>query len=274
MAPNLATRWLCVCVTTVTLAIIASPNVARATTQSSARARANALHKAATKRYKAGKYKKASELYHRAFKMSSVPSYLFNAARAEQRAFAYDAAERDFRRYLRLSNQDARGQSRARVHLKEIREIRAKLAEAKRRERAHARAEARPTSRSHTTAAPNVNVKPAGWRRPAGWALVGVGSLAVGFGVYSIGSTSSDAQALDAALAKKDADGIVGVDYQSAESQRQSINDRLVRGYMGLGIGAVAAGVGAWMLISRPEASTVSVLPGRDRLSVSWVTRF
>lgn len=70
--------------------------------------------------YQEGRFRKAAELYHDAFKTYPEAAFLFNAARAEMRDFQLDAAERDFRRYLELPGVDAAGQRRAHVHLDEI----------------------------------------------------------------------------------------------------------------------------------------------------------
>ena len=70
--------------------------------------------------YQEGRFQKAAELYHDAFKTHPEPAFLFNAARAEMRDFQLDAAERDFRRYLELPGVDEAGQRRANVHLDEI----------------------------------------------------------------------------------------------------------------------------------------------------------
>ncbi|MCO4762810.1 MAG: hypothetical protein KC502_14950 [Myxococcales bacterium] len=230
---------------------------------------AKAATRAATKHYKAGRYQKASELYRSAFKATKRPAYLFNAARAAQRGFLFDAATRDFNRYLELKPKDPKGKRRARLHLKEIAEIQARAAASKAK-----------ISRDEPTAAavppPNIrkSTATAKWKAPASWALVGVGTIAAGLGAWWALSATADGDELDEKLGKNDSQGIIGISHAEAEAQRQDINSRLIRSYVSTGVGLAALGAGVWMLMSQRQSTALAVVPTRDGLQTTWLVRF
>ncbi len=72
-------------------------------------------------------YAQAARLFHQAYGLDPVPESLFNAARAEQRAFELDDAERDFRAFLALDAISDESRKRAQVHVTEVQETRARL---------------------------------------------------------------------------------------------------------------------------------------------------
>lgn len=76
--------------------------------------------------YDQGEFKKAAERFREAYAIDANPAFLFNAARAEQRGFMLDEAERDFNAVLAASKDD-KMRHRAQVHLQEIKAYRAQL---------------------------------------------------------------------------------------------------------------------------------------------------
>ena len=84
--------------------------------------------KLARHHYGKGEYKRASALFHQAFELNPLADFLYNAARAEQRAFELDLAERDFKRLLELPDASAEVQRRSKLHLTEIAESRGAMA--------------------------------------------------------------------------------------------------------------------------------------------------
>jgi len=77
--------------------------------------------------YDKGDFKKAAERFREAYGIHPNPAFLFNAARAEQRGFMLDDAERDFKEVLKKSK-DKTMRHRAEVHLQEIAAYRKQLA--------------------------------------------------------------------------------------------------------------------------------------------------
>lgn len=76
--------------------------------------------------YDKGDFEKAALRFHEAYKIHPNPAFLFNAARAEQRGFKLEAAERDFNEVLRRAK-DPKMLKRTRLHLAEIKAYRERL---------------------------------------------------------------------------------------------------------------------------------------------------
>jgi len=93
------------------------------------KAAAMAALKVAKHYYKAKEFNKAAERFHEAYRIDPNPAFLFNAARAEMRAFKLNAAEKNFKRYLGLKGIDSEGRRRAKVHLEEVADQRKVIAD-------------------------------------------------------------------------------------------------------------------------------------------------
>lgn len=89
-------------------------------------------------RYEEGKFDEAATLYLQAWDLHREPAFLFNAARAEMRAFALDWSEAHFRDLLALPQLDAQVRKHVELHLDEIAAYRAKIDEERRRAAAEA----------------------------------------------------------------------------------------------------------------------------------------
>ena len=107
-------------VATLLIVGVALPTAAVAAETDQRREAAMGALRMANLHYQEGRFRKAAELYHDAFRTYPEAAFLFNAGRAEMRDFQLDEAERDFRRYLELPGVDAAGRRRANVHLDEI----------------------------------------------------------------------------------------------------------------------------------------------------------
>ena len=66
---------------------------------------------------------------------------------------------------------------------------------------------------------------------------------------------------------------VVGLSQQEAAAKSSSINARVGAGWALTGIGAVAAGVGAWWLLTSPPKA-VTLLPGPGLTGASLAVRF
>ena len=263
----------------------AAPEPADAETQAAMGALALAKH-----HYKNGRYKEAGKLFHQAYAIDPLLGFLFNAARAEQRAFQLDLAASHFRQVLALKNADARTLERAKFHLAEVLELQQRLAaerESARKAPAggtkagegktvqSAAIAAAPATAPAATAADLSTAAPgaATWKTPAGYAALGVGALGVGAWVILLLSTQGDADDLNAALAEKDTSGkIDGVSSAEYTAQKESLESRQLLGAVALGVGIASIGAGTWMLMTRPNAGSagLQLRPGIRHLAVAW----
>jgi len=236
--------------------------------------------------YGKGDYKAAARLFLQAFSLDPRPDSLFNAARAEQRGFELDDAERDFLAFLKLPGVSPESSHRAEVHLKEVRETRAQLEQAKAKAQAAAAAAAataaaketaqgpgagaatQPTTPSAAPPAVRTGVE-AGrdgprWRRIGAWSAIGVGAVGLGLATF---------QGLDAASAQSTLDGetgqldgnqkITGLSYDAYRSRQTAIYDQRDRAYVVGALGLVAVGVGAVLLATDAGPVAASVWPQR-----------
>jgi tetratricopeptide (TPR) repeat protein len=294
------------------VALLARPALAG---PSAAEAASGALQ-LARHHYEKGDYARAAGLFHEAFGIDPVPAYLFNAARAEQRGFLLDEAERDFGRFLGLPGAESAAKARAETHLKEVRETRAQLAatreqdkkalEARLRAELAARTKAEkaleqggtgvegaagpgaqalevgpvprrqpvdptpsPTPTPGLKAPATVRAEAPAWRGVAAWSGLGTGAACLlGAGGLWLWA-SGDQSALDEKNAEVDGEGyITGISYGAAKSEQESINSRLLGAEVLGGVGLLAAGLGAWLLLSEPERASLRL--GPRSVGVAW----
>ena len=197
--------------------------------------------------YERGEYAEAVKMFHRAWSLERVPEYLYNAARAEQRAFLLDEAERDFLVLLRIQDLDETIAKPTRLHLKEITETRARLAQQKKQ----AEADKRKVVLAATTRGPS-------WRSLAGWSGLGLGAAVAATGGLLWLNVASDQESLDEVTAIVDANGaITGIDHDDYSSQQFAINDRRNTCVALTSAGVVLATAGAILLWTSPAAAEI-----------------
>ncbi len=238
-------------------------------------------------------YAQAARLFHQAYGLDPVPEYLFNAARAEQRGFELDDAERDFRTFLALEAISDESRKRAQVHLTEVQETRARLQTEKEARRGGAGTteggapggaaeggDAEPTpprappdgalpagkANGAGTPAPPLDVRrpaPASaWQRPLAYGLCGAAALAIGYGGWTGLGARSDQGDLDAATARLGADGaIVGLTYADYRTRQTAIYDARDRAVAVGGIGLLLAAGGAWLWLRDNEGVQATLVP-------------
>ncbi len=209
--------------------------------------------------YLAGEFGLAADLYGRAYRTwPSEVLYLYNAARASQRAGRAADAERMYKEYLQIAPPSQPEVAKARAHLAELQG-------------------AQPAPKP-----PPAAPAPAATGGAGGTALLVVGGVAAGVGGLLLGLAAADQSSLDARLRQVDSTGaIIGVDHATAQAEQSSINTRLVAGWSALGGGVVLATVGAILLTRGPSpaaaASTgaasapqVCVWPGARGVGLSF----
>ena len=237
--------------------------------------------------------KVAAGLYMDAYKLAPTRlELLFKAAVAEAAAHDAAAAERLLREYLQKAPANAPDRNQAQARLESL----TRKAQDAQEPRAETHPEPRPESRPEprqevvpapatasgtpgtgpTAAQPGQVAEPAATGKPrwAGWALVGGGSAVALAGIVLYAMTTPDISAYNAAMANKDAEGkTIGLSAQEAQSRSASINARVAAGWAMTGIGAAAAGVGAWWLLTTPDKA-VTWIPGPGFSGAGVAIRF
>ncbi len=202
-----------------------------------------ALSKQALEAYLAGDFAGAEALYTQAYRTwSGEPLYLYNAARAAERAGHREAAERMYQEYLSKAPPGQPEVAKARFHLGELRA-------------------SKPTA---PAVPPPKNPGPAAGSAGKGAGglalLITGGVVAVGGGLL-LGSAASDQSELDSRLGQRDAKGnIIGISHTDAVAKQSGINTKEYIGWGMVGAGAVAGILGAVLMANSPS-SRVVLLP-------------
>lgn len=225
--------------------------------------------------YLAGDFARAALLYAQAFRTwPGELLYLYNAARAEQRAGQLETAERDYQQFVDEAPPDHVELEKARAHLAEVRAARNAATPSP---KATAPASAKPSP------APRVDpVVPRSQPAPPSTSaarstgavvlLVGGVGLAIGGGVLLAGA-AGDQSVLDGKLAQVKDGGIVGIDHATAASEQAAINGRIYTGWALVAGGAVAGVIGGVLLATAPKAQ-VAVAPWPSGNGLTLAARF
>ncbi|GEM_PF-1021792 len=241
----------------------------------------------ATFHYKKGNFKEAAPMFHQAYKLQPRVEFLFNAARCEQRSMQLDAAEKHFQQCLEHKDAPPQVIRRATVHLGEIRSMKAALNKANAKaEKARAEADAAKKAAANIAAGKTASgrVKAARkplnpWKEPAGYGAVGLGVVMLGVGGYLAATYASGQADLDAKTEQRDdAKLVVGIDWQSYETEQNDLNGTAAMRTTLLLAGTAAAAAGVWMLLTAdeledPAAPKVSLVPTSGR-SVALTLQF
>ncbi len=261
----------------VAVACLATSAVPSAAFAADAGDAALTVSKKAYNAYKAGDYKRAAIMYRAAWHTNpKMLTYLYNSARAAQLAGSLDDAERDYRLYIDKARRDSPEVAKAWHHLGEIGESKtaARKLAAKRKAAAGGKSHKRDRRRRVAPPPPPQPSKTdnSGLAVP-GWILVVGGAGAVVGGAVFLSGASADQRNLDAKQQLKDANGkIVGITHLAAIAEQNRINSDLVFGYVLGGVGLVAVGAGAWLLVA--SSSRVSLAPGPTPRGLSLAWRF
>lgn len=211
-----------------------------------------ALSKQALEAYLAGDFAGAEALYTQAYRTwPGEPLYLYNAARAAERAGHREAAERMYQEYLSKAPPGQPEIAKARFHLGELRA-------------------SKPVA---PPIVPPKNPPPAAnssGKSAGGLALLITGGVVAVGGGLLLGSAASEQSELDARLAQRDAKGtIIGISHGDAVAKQSGINTKEYIGWGMVGTGAVAGIVGAVLMANAPSAR-VALVPQGQGLALAW----
>ncbi len=244
---------------------LASAGLPRTAAASDTSAAALTVSNRALQAYRAGRYKQAAVLYRAAYHTHpSELTYLYNAARAAQLAGLLKDSERDYVAYLMKAEPGSPAVSKARVHLTEIRAaLRAKRS-------ADANAAAAPR-----VAPPTAPSTVGQGQRIGGWIVLGAGVIVGVASGVTLARAVADQNTLDAKLAQKEGDKIVGISKEDADLENSRITNSIYLGWGLAGAGVLGIGVGAVLVATAPRAAQrVSLLPWVGGRGLSATLRF
>jgi len=205
--------------------------------------------------YKAGRFDAAAEDFHAAFALQKKAVFLFNAARSEHRAGKLKLAAGHYRQLLKRKAVPAKMAARAGELMVKVesefraREAREAADEAESKRRLELRQQREQQQSNH---------------KLISFGLTGGGVAVLGAGGWLVASALSDQQALDDKVAKRSVGGspkITGLSYEEYAAEQ----DRLDRNHIVAGVtaaaGAIATGIGVWMLLNPPVEANAVLLP-------------
>ncbi len=240
--------------------------------------------KLARHHYKKENFDKAASLFLESFEIDPDPVSLFYAGRSQQRAFKWDQAEKNLKRFLELAearkNKSAMLETamrKARTHLAEIRQYKAhearKSSEAEARKISEAEAEQAAPAVVEPSAA--VTATAASWQRPTGWGLAGLGVAAAAYGGWQLSDIAARSADLDEqAQGEKSGDKVAGLDKQTYKDHRADLESDQTTAIAVVAVGAVAVGAGAYLLWASPATRSVIVTPQVGGRGVLVAMRF
>ncbi|MBI5607535.1 MAG: hypothetical protein HY902_01490 [Deltaproteobacteria bacterium] len=210
---------------------------------------AQAIAAEACAAFDAGEFERAVDLYLAAYRADPAQvGMIYAAARAAHLAGQLDRADELYRQALQNPGLASDLAEQARQHLADL---------AARRDQAD-----KHRAKAGTGDPPPVDSpEPARADAMATWIALGGGVALLAAGLGTVRWAWSDERDLNAKLDNRSAGKITSINYTDAQSAHSSINLRYGLGWTATGLGAAAAGVGAWLAL-RGSDSRVAVLPG------------
>jgi tetratricopeptide (TPR) repeat protein len=258
--------------------------------------------------YKSGRFKEAAKLFLEAYAIDPKIEFLFNAARAEQRAVLLKQAKAHFLTCIASKNAPKKVVERAHISIKEIENIEAALASARGeggqlanalttpatsaskdelvgvtdiKERTGLSDATGPAKAASTRVAPSGGVQAsvapqATWKTTAGWGALGSGAVLglVGLWLYADGDDID--QLIDDKTFHNNneplgKDGKVQhISYEEYDQEKRRAEVRVNSGITAMAVGAAAIGLGGWWLLTAPTQVSLAATPGGGRVAVNW----
>ena len=213
--------------------------------------------------YSKGDFEKAAELFMEAYQLDARVEFMFNAARAYQRAIKLKKAKSLFNRCVKTKKAPAVVVEKANIYLREIENMEKALSKAKHD------GEKKATD-AYVVKEPKPKPKPVKkvikqpkqeWKSTVGTSTLALGAISGTAGVYLLlnayelsGAADKDAKAGD-------------IDYEEYDRQKSKAEKHNMIGWGAAALGAVSAGFGIWCLVTQPE--NVAVVPTPRGVSVA-----
>ena len=210
---------------------------------------------------KAANFALAVRLWGEALQIQPRPAWLLRRARAEHLAGNAEAATKGYDRYLELATETAPERADALRWRAELQPSAPAAPKALGTTAPSLPSEAGATAYQRLETAPD---------RTLAWILTGGGAAVglAGAGLYL--ATLSDQAAHEASLEARTDGKFSGTAYEDAKASADAINGRVRLAWAVGGAGAVAAGVGAWMLLKTPGKVAVAPVPGGAIVAWRW----
>ena len=211
--------------------------------------------------YSKGQFEKAAELFMEAHQLDARVEFMFNAARAYQRAIKLKRAKALFNRCVKTKDAPAVVVEKANIYLREIENMEKALHQAKH----DGEKEASDAYVIKEPKAPPVKKEPKQeWKNSVGRTSLGLGTV----GVTAGGWLLLNAYELSGA-ADKDAEA-GKIDFNEYNRQKTKAEKLNMIGWGAVGLGTLWAGVGIWCLATQPDKVTITPTPN----GVSVAMRF
>ena len=213
--------------------------------------------------YSKGDFEKAAELFMEAYQLDARVEFMFNAARAYQRAIKLKKAKSLFNRCVKAKKAPAVVIEKANIYLREIENMEKALSKAKHD------GEKKATD-AYVVKKPKPKPKPVKkvkkqpkqeWKSTAGTSTLALGAISGTAGVYLL----LNAYELSGAADKDAKAGSIG--YKEYDKQKSKAETQNMLGWGATALGAVSAGFGIWCLVTQPK--NVAVVPTPRGVSVA-----
>ena len=211
--------------------------------------------------YSKGQFEKAAELFMEAYQLDARVEFMFNAARAYQRAIKLRRAKALFNRCIKTKDAPAVVVEKAKIYLREIENMEKALHQAKH----DGEKEASDAYVIKEPKAPPVKKEPKQeWKNSVGRTSLGLGTVGVTAGGWLLLNAYELSDASD-----KDAEA-GEIDFNEYNRQKTKAEKLNMLGWGAVGLGTLWAGIGIWCLATQPDKVAVAPTPN----GVSVAVRF
>ena len=211
--------------------------------------------------YSKGQFEKAAELFMEAYQLDARVEFMFNAARAYQRAIKLRRAKALFNRCVKTKGAPPVVVEKANIYLREIENMEKALHQAKH----DGEKEASDAYVVKEPRAPPVKKEPKQeWKNSVGRTSLGLGTVGVTAGGWLLLNAYELSDASD-----KDAEA-GEIDYNEYDRQKTKAEKLNMLGWGAVGLGVVTTGFGIWCLATQPDKVTITPTPN----GVSVAMRF
>ena len=211
--------------------------------------------------YSKGQFEKAAELFMEAHQLDARVEFMFNAARAYQRAIKLKRAKALFNRCVKTKEAPPVVVEKANIYLREIENMEKALHQAKHDGEKEA-SDAYVTKKPITQAVKKESKQE--WKGSAGSTTLGLGTVVASVGAYLLLNSYELSGAANHAADEGE------IDYGEYDRQKTKAEKLNVIGWGTVGLGAVTTVFGIWCLATQPDKVTIAPTPN----GVSVAVRF